>query len=197
MTAPLDRPLVAALNHLLAQSDWARHRLHAHAGKTARVRLAGLDLRLAVEPGGRLAPGDAAAAVDLTLEVPLAAAVALRAGDARARREVRVSGDAGFAADLAYVAGHLDWDGEADLARLVGDIAARRIAGVARALAAAPAQAATTLARSTGRFVAAERSLAPDRGQMDTWADAVDRLRDDVERLAARIDRLEASSRPR
>lgn len=196
MTVPLDRPLIAALNHLLAQSDWARHRLDAHAGKTARVRLAGLDLRLAVGPGGTLAPGDAAA-VDLTLEVPLAAVMTLRAGDTRARREVRVSGDAGFAADLAYVAGHLDWDVEADLARRVGDIAARRIAGVARALAAVPAQTATTLARSTGRFVASERSLAPDRGQVDAWADAVDRLRDDVERLAARIDRLEASSPPR
>jgi ubiquinone biosynthesis protein UbiJ len=40
-----------------------------------------------------------------------------------------------------------------------------------------------------------ERAIAPDRAQVDGWAAAVDRTRDDVERLAARISRIEAGLR--
>jgi ubiquinone biosynthesis protein UbiJ len=37
--------------------------------------------------------------------------------------------------------------------------------------------------------------MLPDRTQVDGWADAVDRLRDDVERLAARLEQLERGAR--
>lgn len=190
MPAPLDRLLLVALNHLLGPSDWARSRLLAHEGKSVRLRVARLEVSFAVGGQGLLAPAGAGE-VDLILDVPVSAGLALRAGDPDARRRVRVDGDAALAADLAFVAGHLDWDGEADLARLVGDIAARRIAQAGRAIASLPAQATSTLARSTSRFVVAEHPVAADRAQVEAWTDAVDRLRDDVERLAARIARLE------
>jgi ubiquinone biosynthesis protein UbiJ len=194
MPDPFDRPLIAALNHLLDPADWARRRLATHAGKRVCIRMAGAERTLAVDAAGRFTPAEPGDP-DLCLDIPLAAAVALRAGRTEARRSVRTVGDAALAADLAYVAAHLSWDGEADLARLVGDVAARRIAVAARALARLPADAATTLARSAGRFAVDERSMLPDRTQVDGWADAVDRLRDDVERLAARLERLERGAR--
>ena len=125
----------------------------------------------------------------------MSAAIALRAGRADARRRVGVSGDAALAADLAYLAAHLNWDAEADLSRLVGAIAARRIARAIQALGRMPAEAKSSVTRSAARFVVAERAVAPDRDQVDDWAMAVDRTRDDVERLAARIGRLEARLR--
>ncbi len=194
MPAAPDRLVLPALNHLLAQADWARLRLGAHAGKSFSVQMAGVTLGMAIDAQGLFEPARDREPV-LCLQVPASAALALRAGRADARRQVVVSGDAALAADLAYVAAHLDWDAEADLARLFGDIAARRIARTLESLGRVPAQAASSLTRSAARFVVSERAIAPDRAQVDGWAAAVDRTRDDVERLAARISRIEAGLR--
>jgi len=189
-TAPLDRPLVAALNHLLAQSDWARRRLAPHAGKRVHLRTGGVECVLAIDEPGllRVAPAGEA---DLVLEAPLLALPAVRAGDPSARQAMRATGDAALAADLAEVAAHLRWDIEADLARVVGDIAAHRIARTLESLARLPADAAATLARSAGRYATAEQALVPDRARLEAWAESVDRLREDVDRLEARVGLLE------
>lgn len=46
--------------------------------------------------------------------------------------DVSVSGDAELAGELARLAGKLRWDGAEDLSRLVGDMAAERLARSAR-----------------------------------------------------------------
>jgi ubiquinone biosynthesis protein UbiJ len=49
LSAPLLRPILAALNHVLAQQTWASDRLRVHAGRRVRIDLDGPLGRLSVQ----------------------------------------------------------------------------------------------------------------------------------------------------
>ena len=86
-----------------------------------------------------------------------------------------------------------DW--EEELSRLVGDVAAHRLGSVARGLADWGLKAADTLALDAGEFLTEESRQIPTRYELEEFLDAVDTMRNDVDRLEARLDRLVASRR--
>ena len=90
-----------------------------------------------------LAPADAPA--DLTLVIlddsPLVIAQALMQGD---KPKVRIEGDVQLAAEINWLADHVRWDLEEDLARLMGDAPAHTLVQAARN-AAAPQSAEALL----------------------------------------------------
>jgi len=131
---------VLVLNHLLRAQEPASQRLVAHAGKAVRVDWRSADarwpkppaLRLVVTPAGlfeTLPAADAEVATEgLRIEVDLPAPLDLPRLLAEGRRpDTRIEGDTELAADLAWLAEHLRWDAEHDLARVVGDLPARTL----------------------------------------------------------------------
>jgi ubiquinone biosynthesis protein UbiJ len=138
-------PFLAALNHLLAQSSWARDRLRPHAGRHVRLNLAPFAATFTVTATGTFASTDEAP--EVTLELPLSEAFAAAGGGLDAlMAKPRISGSADLAEALAFVFRRLRWDAEEDLARFVGDIAAHRLATAAARLAQAPRRLAKALA---------------------------------------------------
>lgn len=155
----LDLVALSALNHLLDAAPWARARLAPFAGRRARIELSApaLELEFRIAADGRvesLGAGDA----DVTLCLGDLPAL-LRRDDLL--RGVRVEGAADFADALNQVLRHLRWDAEADLARGFGDIAARRLAGAARALALSHVDAARRLAGNLGEYLRFEQPAWP------------------------------------
>ena len=67
------------------------------------------------------------------------------------RPRMHVEGDAQVAADIAWLAEHLRWDAEADLARLVGDGPAHELARWGRALRTTLATVAQRASAGWGR----------------------------------------------
>ena len=63
----------------------------------------------------------------------------LAARDETAFRDVQMTGDADFAAEIAFLAKNLKWDVEEDLSKVMGDAAAHRAVGAATAAATAAA----------------------------------------------------------
>lgn len=195
MRLPVEPVIIGALNHLLAAQSWATARLQPHAGDTIRLELGGTLVELAVTADGLL---ETSADRDptVTIGVPLAALPKLLARDLHARRAVTVTGNVGLAADLEYLFANLRWDVEADLSRLVGDIAAHRIGRAGRAVAALPAAVGESFARSSRQFLTEERAVLAQPEAVSAFIDEVDHLRDDVDRLESRIARLQAALRP-
>jgi len=189
----LESPLAAALNHLLESESWARERLAPFAGEVLELRSPPLPaLRFAVTAEGRLAPAAAEAAPALAISAgPGALAAALR-GEEALMRAVEVTGNARLAAEVLFLFRHLRWDAEADAARLVGDVAAHRLAGLARAAAAWHADAARRIAGSFAEYASEEKRLLVKRGELDELAAQQARLRDGLARLEKRIDLLAA-----
>jgi ubiquinone biosynthesis protein UbiJ len=185
------RPVAAFLNHLLESAPWARERLAPFAGWTWRVELAPLpDLSFVVRESGMLETSDAAEA-NLVVTLTPAAIPALARRDETVLREMTFAGDVELAAALQYLFRHLEWDIEEDLSRVVGDVAAHRIAGGARDFVAWQKEAALRLGQNFAEYLTEEADILAPPAEVSGFVRAVDELRDAVDRLEKRIERLE------
>jgi len=179
-----------ALNHLLAAEPWAREALAPFAGQIVEIRPPFVPpLRLAILEDGLLAmasEGEPALRITLKPDAP----AALLRGPEHFMHAVEVSGNAKLADAVMLLARNLRWDYEEDLSRVVGDVAAHRIAGTARDFAAWQADAGRRLAESLADYFTAESGLLASRAELESFAAAAARLRDDLERLEQRVRRL-------
>lgn len=190
--ATIDTPFALALNRLLDAEPWARERLAQFAGETVELRAAPLPaLRLQIGPEGRVAPAAAAAGFSLTIELAPESAAALLKGEAHFMRAVRVSGNARLAGELRRLARHLRWDFEEELAALVGDVAAHRLAGLVRSFAAWQVDAARRLAEALLDYALEERRWLVPRAEAAAHAAELARLRDGIERLERKVALLD------
>lgn len=191
----LAAPFSAFVNHLLAPAVWARDILLEHAGKTAVLDLFPMRVAVAVEADGTLRPGLEGAMPSVTIRLTHVTALQILAEGEEAWRKAQIEGDTAFAAAIAKVAANLRWDVEEDLSRVVGDIAARRMAAAGRSAAAWPKQAATGFAGTVAEFLTEEKHLLVTPLRAAEFVRDVDELRDAVERLEKRIERLQRQTR--
>jgi len=174
----LEAPLIAALNHLLGAESWAREQLAPFAGKLIELRAPPLPaLRLAIDASGTVAPAspDGASAVVATL----------RPG------AIDLDGEEKLAETLRLLVRHLRWDVEEDLSRLFGDVVAHRAVQAGRELSAWGRDATRRIADSAGDYLVYDRQLWVRREEMEVFAQAIAALRERLERVQARAERLE------
>jgi ubiquinone biosynthesis accessory factor UbiJ len=187
--ATLGWPFSLALNRLLEAEPWARERLAPFAGDTVELRNPPFpSLRLVILPGGTVEAGDAEPALTVTLKPD--ALIQLARGPEHFLRSLEVAGDARLAAEVRVLARHLRWDAEESLSRAVGDVAAHRLAQAGRAFVSWQADAARRLAHALADYAVDESRMLLAQPDLATFADAVARLRDALERLEKRVDRL-------
>jgi len=185
----LESPLAAALNRLLEAEDWARERLAPFAGESVELRAAPLPaLRFTIGEGGRIAPGGEPG---LVIALKPESLPALARGEDHFMRTVDIDGNARLAQEVLHLVRHLRWDVEEALSRVVGDAAAHRLVGAARDLAAWQLDAARRFAAAFMEYAQEEAGLLAPRAGHDELAAGVARLRDALERLEKRIERLE------
>ncbi len=189
----LSSVFLSATNHLLSQSGWARVRLQAHAGRTARLTVSPLaDIDFSVAADGYLAAWVSADAPEVSLRLDAAdLPQLLMDGLETAMRHVRIEGNAEFADTLGFVFRHLRWDAEEDLARVFGDMVAHRVVdGGRRALD----EGRLTLERAGGNlaeYLTEEAPVLVPRTALPAFFHEVVELRDALGRLDKRIARVE------
>lgn len=187
----LATPAVATINHLLAQETWARESLVRHAGKEACIDTGHLELRLRVARDGMLEPGTAEGPANVTIRVKLTDLPLIAQNRDRAFSYVKIEGDAEFANTISSLSKGLRWDAEYDLERIVGPLGARGLVQGARGAATGVLGAGRRLAENVAEFLLEERPVLVRPTAVDEFAADVVRLRDDVERTAKRIAKLE------
>lgn len=176
----------AALNHMLAREPWARAALAPFAGRSARLQAAPFSVQLAIVADGGFSAD--AGPPTVTIGVDAAALPRVLLEPKAALRNVRLDGDAEFAQALSNVLQKLRPEPEEELARFVGDAAAVRVVALLRAALAGAREAGGRLAVQAADYLVAENPMLVSRQEMTSFAADVARLRDDVERLAKRID---------
>jgi ubiquinone biosynthesis protein UbiJ len=112
---------------------------------------------------------------------------AIRSGD------VELTGDAATAQRFQKLLEFTKPDIEEELSRVIGDVAAHRIGELARAFGSWARDARTTMGENLREYLQEENRKLPTRYEVERFSDRVDVLRDDVERVAARLDRLESN----
>jgi len=104
--------------------------------------------------------------------------------------ELDIEGDAALGQRLQRIFRNLDLDWEEPLARLFGDPIGHEVGRAARAAFNWHRQALKTFGLNTAEYLQEEARLLPVRYEVEAFLNGVDGARADVDRLAARIQRL-------
>ena len=195
--------LQAVLNRCIGDSSRARELLEGLDGKSLAIIVTGLGIclrlqasktHLALSAASVLSDTTATATVEGT---PLILLGLLGNAGAEGFRYsgARLSGDAPTAEGFAELLRHARPDIEEELSKMIGDIPAHEIAGAARRTDAFARRAGSALTMNASEFLQEEAHQLPPRVEVDAFGRDVERLRDDVERAAQRLARLETHPR--
>ncbi len=192
--------LLRGLNALLRREPWACERLAAHAGKSLRLTAGEpWTLRCAIASDGTLLACDRAVVPDVVLSIPPERRRELPGawrdqGLAGVTGLAHIQGDAGLAHLVSDLARGLRWDVEDDLSRVVGDVAAVRLTRGARELAGGLRQAASRAQDNLTEYLGEESGLGVRGADFQAWAADRQVLESRLERLDARLRRLEGGA---
>ena len=189
----------AALAASLKGSSAARADISRLEGKVIRLELIGLPLTLYFLPeGGKVTvAADYHGDADITVRSPAASlmAAALKRDSEAVPRGMQISGDAETAQVFSRLLKHADLDWEELLAQRVGDVAARQIGNAVRGFLGWSRDAGSRLGQDVADYLHYESRDLPPRHEVQGFLAGVDRLRDDAERLTARLKRAETRLR--
>jgi ubiquinone biosynthesis accessory factor UbiJ len=105
---------------------------------------------------------------------------------------IELTGDAMVANDFRELLRYARPDFEEQLSGVIGDTAAHGIGDVVRNVSRWGRAARDTLRSNVGEYLQEESRSVPSRYEVDEFRNKVHKLRDDVERAAARMTRLES-----
>ena len=193
--SPLSTLLPAAINHLLVREPWARDKLAAHAGKIACMDAGVVTIKLKVASDGLLEQAITDGDADVTIRIKLSDLPLLMQNRERAFSTVKVEGDAELANTISQLSQSLRWEAEEDLSRWVGDIAATRLVAGARAALDTAQSTQRKLAENIAEYFLEENPMLVRPQAVADFTSEVTRLRDDVERMAKRIEKLKGGAK--
>ncbi len=193
MIAPFPHPATAALNHVLRSAPLAMERLRPHAGRTVAVHVGPATLTFTIQTTGEVTAALPGVSRDLDVRISPFLLPRLAANEEAAFREIEMKGDTALAEDVAFLARHLSWDAEEDLARVVGDIPAHRIASGARAMREWGREASLRMAQGAAEYWTEESPLIASRVKVETFVGGVQELAVALDRLEKRIDAIGTS----
>jgi ubiquinone biosynthesis accessory factor UbiJ len=197
---PLLDKLAAVLNRNVAQSNRASTLTAQLDGRTLSLVLEGTPLTLCFRVAdGRITidsgpSGDADASLSGSPLALLSLAGPGAEDRVRGGSTIRIAGDAEVAQRFQGLLRQAQPDFEEELSRVVGDVAAHRMAGLARGFFDWGRKAAGSLSGSVAEYLQEEGRDLPARVEVEEFLEAVDRLREDTDRLEARLARLESSA---
>jgi ubiquinone biosynthesis protein UbiJ len=190
--------LEQAINRYVALDPDAKQGLAGDHGRVIRLQLLGsaLDLFFIPRQDGRLQllrriEGEpdctlAGSPIDL-----------LRSGDSRegARQlfsgRVRLSGDTELAQRFGAALAGLDIDWEEQLSKLTGDVIAHQLGRQLRRGRDYSRTLGRTIELDLGEYLSEELRVLPSRNEAEAQFAEIERLRDGIERAAARLERLQ------
>ena len=101
-----------------------------------------------------------------------------------------IEGDAGFAQAMQSLFGELRPDPEEELSKLVGDVAAHQVGRAVSGVMTWSMNAFEAMSQNFGEFVSEESRDVPTRYEAELFMREVDELRNDVDRMIARFNKL-------
>lgn len=186
-----------ALNTFVAQDEAAHARVAALAGRVIALHLRGTPVRVHLCPqdDGRIQVVDAAGrSADACIEASPLSLLRLSLADDSSKLffegDVVITGEVALGQALRDLLLAVDIDWEEELSRVTGDVVAHQVGNVVRGGQRWSRDARHTLEQDAAEYLQEESRLLVTREESGEFLDAVDSLREDVDRLAARVQRL-------
>lgn len=196
ISAALLGSLEIALNKAMQLDPETLQRLGSLHGRVIKLELIGLDLHLFLvpDPGGIQLLSELEGEPDCTLRgTPLDLANMRSSRDSADQLfsgNVQIEGDSAIAHQFGEIMSSLEIDWEEQLSHLTGDVVAHEVGNLTRSVVHWGGRLAHTFGLNLQEYLQEEVRLLPSRYELEPFFDDVDHLRDDVERLHARVARL-------
>lgn len=181
---------IRGLNHLIQGESWAQERLRHHVGARLLVEAGWMKIGLTIDEHGLFLASDTAIHPDVTLTLPAESAVGALFDRDKLFAAVKLGGSAEVAESLAFVFRNLKWDAEGDLAGIVGDIPARRLAMFGQTAIAGIQEGIAKASENIAEYAVEDSGLLASEKDLTAFGKDVNSLRDDLARLEMRISRL-------
>jgi ubiquinone biosynthesis protein UbiJ len=202
MASPLDvvlRPVAEILNRNIAETTPARELAAELDGTTVaiRVRDTSLSTYFSFTEDVVTLGTDHTAEPDVIISGSLITLLRMLGGGGETAirdGDLGLSGDAVTAQRFQKLLDYAKPDIEEELSRFIGDIAAHRIAEFARDVGEWARSSRSTMGDNVREYLQEESRDVPTRYEVERFAHNVGTLRDDVDRIAARLQRLESLS---
>ena len=185
------------LNAVISMDEVTQQRLAELHGRRIAIEFREWNLMLLFVPDaqGRLQIStDDVDAADATIRAtPFDFAETLRMErkeDQVFKGKITLDGDTRLAQRFSDILAMLEIDWEEQLSKLTGDVAAHQLGGMLRGFQRWARRNQRMMRDNLGEYLTEEKQLLPTAFEVAEWRAEVDRLRDDVDRLAARVVRL-------
>ncbi len=103
---------------------------------------------------------------------------------------IAVEGDTAVAREFQAILARMEIDWEEQLSNVIGDVAARQLGNLWRRVCGWGQRVGDILLRDSAEYLQHELRALPPRHAVEQFLSAVDTLREDTDRLAARVERL-------
>ncbi|MCF6281506.1 MAG: SCP2 sterol-binding domain-containing protein [Candidatus Polarisedimenticolaceae bacterium] len=196
VTAAAQASLEGLLNWAIRKDPEAFTHLDDAHGKIICIELIGLGQRLYLipSPSGIQLLGDCEGEADCTIRgTPWSLArMGGEQGDSSQlfTGDVEISGDTQLAHHFSCFMNRLEIDWEEQLSKLTGDVIAHEVGNLVRGLSEWGRDQLTTSRLNLQEYLTEELRLLPTRCEVEEFLSDVDVLRDDLDRLDARIGLL-------
>lgn len=184
--------LETAFNRIVRLDPAMSPRLAALNGKIIAIELDGLGMTFYLLPGAGGVQVVDQYEGEPTVRIraaPLTLARQWRGYQATAG-ELAIEGDAAVGREFQAILAQMDIDWEEQLSRVIGDPVAHQVGAFWRGLRDWGRRTGATLSRDGAEYLQHELRALPPRPAVEQFLSAVDTLREDADRLAARIERL-------
>ena len=193
------RPVTGILNRNIQETTPARELCQRLDGTTiaVRVRNTALAMYYRIEDEAITLTSDSATEPDVVISGSLLtlARMLMPGGASLGETALRdgsleLSGDAEIAEAFQHLINYAKPDIEEELSAVIGDAASHQLGELARGIGRWSAGARETIHENIREYLQEESRSLPSRYEVDRFTRKVDALRDDVERLEARLNRL-------
>lgn len=182
--------LTKVLQHVMSQNSWAAPLLQPFAGQSIRFEIPPIAANLTILEDGSMAMSGESPSIDASVKIPFLVALRMLANDEQASQAVHIEGNTELVVVVTKVLRNMSWQVEEDLSNVVGDVAAHQISNLARQTAAGIKAQSLNLAQMASEYWQEENPLLAKKVHIERFNEAVNTLREDVDRLEKRLDKL-------
>jgi len=183
------------LNHALQLDDHALQSVISLNGKVIGIDLQVLNIQFYLAPtrDGIQVLSSYEREPDTTIRgtpMSLLQVAITKERDALIKGDVTIDGDMQLGQTFQRILNGLDIDWEEPLSKIMGDVAAHQVGEAVRGFAEFGKMALSSLINSTSEYYQEETQDIVNSTELDRFSNKVDKIRSDVDRLEARINKL-------
>ncbi|MCH8162660.1 MAG: SCP2 sterol-binding domain-containing protein [Proteobacteria bacterium] len=181
------------VNKVLSLDEETVALLATLAGNVIEIDVLDTEFRMFILPSGKgvTLETDYEGKADVAIKGTPSALLGMISAEKIGAGDVEINGNVELAKKFQSILRDMEIDWEEYLSQFVGDIAAHKIGNFLRRVSRFAKESGKTIGMDISEYLRYEKEALLDKSEVDEFNLAVDNIRDDVERLQKRLERLE------